>query len=135
MKRDWLVPFINVGHFLDHFVMLVYATAVLTLVREWNTPYSEMIKLATGGFIAFGAFAIPAGWLADHWSRYRMMVVFFFGIGGALFLTGFANAPCAPRRGAGRRTGRPRPSGRLRGPGGASRCGPGRRRRPPAGRR
>jgi MFS family permease len=85
MKRDWLVPFINVGHFLDHFVMLVYATAVLTLVREWNTPYSEMIKLATGGFIAFGAFAIPAGWLADHWSRYKMMVVFFFGIGGALW--------------------------------------------------
>jgi MFS family permease len=42
------------------------------------------------GFIAFGAFAIPAGWLADHWSRYRMMAVFFFGIGGSLFLTGFA---------------------------------------------
>jgi MFS family permease len=91
--RRWLVPFINAGHFLDHLVMLVYATVVLTLVREWNAPYSELIKLATGGFIAFGAFAIPAGWLADHWSRYKMMVVFFFGIGGALFLTGFASAP------------------------------------------
>src|SRR5205085_469417 len=43
--------------------------------------------------IAFGAFAIPAGWLADHWSRYRMMVVFYFGIGVSLFLTGFATAP------------------------------------------
>src|SRR5262245_2895043 len=91
--RRWLVPFINAGHFLDHLVMLVYATVVLTLVREWNLPYSEMIKLATGGFIAFGAFAIPAGWLADHWSRYRMMVVFFFGIGVALFVTGFSTAP------------------------------------------
>jgi MFS family permease len=93
MKRDWLVPFINLGHLLDHLVMLVFPTVVLALGREWNLPYADMIKLATGGFIAFGAFAIPAGWLADHWSRYKMMAVFFFGIGGALFLTGFASSP------------------------------------------
>jgi MFS family permease len=93
MKRDWLVPFINLGHLLDHLVMLVFPTVVLALAREWKLDYSDMIKLATGGFVAFGAFAIPAGWLADHWSRYKMMAVFFFGIGGALFLTGFANSP------------------------------------------
>jgi MFS family permease len=93
MKRDWLVPFINLGHLLDHLVMLVFPTVVLALALEWNRPYSELLPLALGGFIAFGAFAIPAGWLADHWSRYRMMVVFYFGIGGALFLTGFASTP------------------------------------------
>jgi MFS family permease len=92
MKRDYLVPFINAGHLLDHLVMLVFPTVVLALGREWGRPYSELLPLALGGFIAFGAFAIPAGWLADHWSRYKMMVVFFFGIGGALFLTGFANS-------------------------------------------
>jgi MFS family permease len=93
MKRDYLVPFINVGHLLDHLVMLVFPTVVLALGREWDRPYSELLPLALGGFIAFGAFAIPAGWLADHWSRYKMMAVFFFGIGGALFLTGFASTP------------------------------------------
>jgi MFS family permease len=93
MKRDYLVPFINIGHLLDHLVMLVFPTVVLALGREWGRPYSELLPLALGGFIAFGAFAIPAGWLADHWSRYKMMVVFFFGIGGALFLTGFATSP------------------------------------------
>jgi MFS family permease len=93
MKRDYLVPFINLGHLLDHLVMLVFPTVVLALGREWNLAYADMIKLATGGFIAFGAFAIPAGWLADHWSRYKMLVVFFFGIGVSLFLTGFANSP------------------------------------------
>jgi MFS family permease len=92
MKRDYLVPFINLGHLLDHLVMLVFPTVVLALAREWDQSYSELLPLALGGFIAFGAFAIPAGWLADHWSRYRMMVVFFFGIGGALFLTGFAQS-------------------------------------------
>jgi len=90
--RRWLVPFINAGHLLDHLVMLVFPTVVLALAREWERPYSELLPLALGGFIAFGAFAIPAGWLADHWSRYRMMVVFFFGIGASLFLTGFATS-------------------------------------------
>jgi len=93
MKRDYLVPFINLGHLLDHLVMLVFPTVVIALGREWGRPYSELLPMALGGFIAFGAFAIPAGWLADHWSRYKMMVVFFFGIGASLFVTGFAAAP------------------------------------------
>jgi MFS family permease len=92
-ERRFLVPFINLGHLLDHLVMLVFPTVVVALAREWDRPYSELLPLALGGFIAFGAFAIPAGWLADHWSRYKMMAVFFFGIGGALFLTGFAQSP------------------------------------------
>ncbi len=91
--RRWLVPFINLGHLLDHLVMLVFPTVVVALARDWDRPYSELLPLTLGGFIAFGAFALPAGWLADHWSRYRMMVVFFFGIGLCMFLTGFAQAP------------------------------------------
>jgi MFS family permease len=87
------VRFLNLGHLLDHLVMLVFPTAVVALGREWGRPYSELLPLALGGFVAFGAFAIPAGWLADHWSRYRTMVIFYFGIGVSLFLTGFSQSP------------------------------------------
>ena len=90
--RRYLVPFINLGHFLDHLVMLVFPTVVVALGREWGRPYSELLPLALGSFIAFGAFALPAGWLADHWSRYKMMAVFFFGIGVSMLLTGFAQS-------------------------------------------
>ena len=93
MQNRWLVPFINVGHLLDHLVMLVFPTAVVALARDWGRPYAELLPLALGGFIAFGAFAIPAGWLADHWSRYRTMVLFFFGIGVSMIATGFARDP------------------------------------------
>jgi MFS family permease len=93
MKRDWLVRFLNLGHLLDHLVMLIFPTVVLALAREWGRDYSELLPLSVGAFVAFGAFALPAGWLADHWSRYRMMVVFFFGIGASLFATGFAQTP------------------------------------------
>jgi MFS family permease len=92
-QNRWLVRFLNLGHLLDHLAMLVFPTAVVALGREWGRPYAELLPLALGGFIAFGAFAIPAGWLADHWSRYRVMVIFYFGIGIALFLTGFSQSP------------------------------------------
>lgn len=91
--NPYLIPFINIGHFVDHLAMLIFPTVVLGLAREWNQPYSELLPYALGGFIAFGGFALPAGWLGDHWGRYRMMVVFFFGIGGCLILTGFAQSP------------------------------------------
>ncbi|HEY6965945.1 MAG TPA: MFS transporter [Burkholderiales bacterium] len=93
MPNRWLSPFLNLGHLLDHLAMLVFPTAVVAIGREWGRPYSELLPLALGSFIAFGAFAIPAGWLADHWSRYRVLALFFFGIGTALFLTGFAQEP------------------------------------------
>ena len=89
--RRMLVPFLNLGHFLDHLAMLVFPVVAVALVREWDRPYSELLPLTYGGFIAFGAFALPAGWLADHWSRYKMMAVFFFGIGASMLVTGFAD--------------------------------------------
>jgi MFS family permease len=72
--------------------MLVFPTAVVAIGREWNQPYSELLPLALGSFIAFGVFAIPAGWLADHWSRYKVMALFYLGIGVSLFATGFAQS-------------------------------------------
>jgi MFS family permease len=92
-NAKYLVPFLNLGHLLDHLSMLVFPSVVVALARSWEQSYSELLPLALGGFIAFGAFALPAGWLADHWSRYKMMAVFFFGIGGSLLVTGFAQAP------------------------------------------
>jgi MFS family permease len=85
--------FLNVGHFLDHLFLLVFATAALRLTIEWDMSYAEVIPYATPAFIAFGLGAIPAGWLADKWSRSGMMVVFFFGIGCASILAGMANTP------------------------------------------
>jgi MFS family permease len=84
---------LNVGHALDHLLMLIFPTVVLAMSTELGRGYAELLPLSLGGFIAFGAFSIPAGWLADRWSRSGMMTVFFFGIGAASILTGFASGP------------------------------------------
>ena len=86
--------FLNLGHFIDHLLMLVFATAAaLTLAREWGMSYAELIPYATPGFVAFGLFSLPAGWLADKWSREGMMLVFFFGIGMSAIATALAQSP------------------------------------------
>lgn len=85
---------LNIGHFLDHLFMLIFATAAaLVLVREWDMTYAELVIYATPGFVAFGVCSLPAGWIADRWSRDGMMGVFFAGTGAASILTGFAQTP------------------------------------------
>jgi MFS family permease len=95
MTRDRLhFLLLNLGHFLDHLFTLIFATvAALALTREWGLGYADLLKYATPGFFAFGLFALPAGWLADKWSRDGMMVVFFVGIGLASITTAFAATP------------------------------------------
>ena len=95
MPRDRLnFLFLNVGHFLDHLFMLIFATvAALRLAREWDMSYAALIPYATPGFVAFGICAIPAGWIADKWSREAMMVVFFVGIGASSIATALADTP------------------------------------------
>jgi MFS family permease len=86
--------FLNIGHFLDHLFTLIFATvAALALTREWGLSYEQLVYYATPGFLAFGLFSLPAGWLADRWSRHGMMAVFFVGIGLASILTAYAQSP------------------------------------------
>ena len=95
MTRDRLhILFLNVGHFFDHLMMLVFATvAALALTGEWGMSYAVLVPYATPGFVAFGLFALPAGWLADRWSREGMMAVFFIGTGLAATATSLARTP------------------------------------------
>ena len=92
-RRKVVDAYLNVGHMLDHLLMLIYPTVVLAMSADVVGSFGEAITLSFGGFVAFGACSIPAGWLGDRWSRRTMMVLFFVGIGLASILTGFARTP------------------------------------------
>ena len=85
------IAFLNWAHALDHFVLLIYPTVVIGLEVIYQRPYSELIALSTAAFVAFGVFSLPAGWLADRWSRRNMMAAFYIGCG--LSLAGISFAP------------------------------------------
>jgi MFS family permease len=84
------IAFLNVAHGLDHFVLLIYPTVVIGLGAVYGRPYSELIAFSTAAFIAFGVFSLPAGLVADRWSRRNMMAIFYLGVGLSLALAGFA---------------------------------------------
>jgi MFS family permease len=85
------IAFLNWAHALDHFVLLIYPTIVIGLEVIYQRPYAELIALSTAAFVAFGVFSLPAGWLADRWSRRNMMAAFYIGCG--VSLVGVAAAP------------------------------------------
>jgi MFS family permease len=78
------IAFLNWAHALDHFVLLIYPTVVIGLEVIYQRPYAELIALSTASFVAFGVFSLPAGWLADRWSRRNMMAMFYIGCGVSL---------------------------------------------------
>jgi MFS family permease len=84
------ISFLNLAHGLDHFVLLIYPTVVIGLELIFKRPYSELIALSSAAFISFGIFSLPAGWLADRWSRRNMMAAFYFGCGGSLIAIALA---------------------------------------------
>jgi len=84
---------LNLAHLLDHFFMLIFPTAVLAISMEWGLSFAQLLPLSLPAMAIFGLGALPAGWLADRWSRRGMMAVFYFGIGGASVLAGLAQTP------------------------------------------
>ncbi|KQP44291.1 MFS transporter [Methylobacterium sp. Leaf106] len=87
--------FVNVAHALDHFVLLIYPTAVLAIAAQTGLSYGELIALATGAFVAFGLCALPMGWLADRFGRRNLLAVFFFGYGLSCLGVASAASPTA----------------------------------------
>ncbi len=84
------IAFLNWAHAIDHFVLLIYPTVVIGLETVYQRSYSELIALSSSAFVAFGVFSLPAGWLADRWSRRNMMTAFYIGCGLSLAGAGFA---------------------------------------------
>lgn len=96
--------FLNAGHFFDHFLILIFATVAMAIATdrqvdivgvssEWQMTYADLIPFAVAGFTAFGLCSVPAGWIADKWSRPGMIAIFFVGMGAATVLAALASTP------------------------------------------
>ncbi|HXC26951.1 MAG TPA: MFS transporter [Stellaceae bacterium] len=92
------IAFINTAHTFTHYSLLVLPTAVLAMAApggRFGDAYGPILALATGGFILYGAFALPQGWLAQRVGRPALMTLFFIGTGLSMVATGFCNSPLA----------------------------------------
>jgi MFS family permease len=87
------ITFVNIAHALDHFVLLIYPTAVIAIAAEQQLSYASLIGLSTGAFLAFGLFSLPMGWLAERLGRRNLLGIFFGGCGVACLGLSTASSP------------------------------------------
>ncbi len=81
MRRS-VTLLLNLAHAIDHLFLLVFATAVASIAREFGfARWEDLMPFGVGAFLLFGLGSLPAGRLGDLWGRRQMMVLFFFGIG------------------------------------------------------
>ncbi len=85
--------FLNISHFFDHFIMLIFAKAAYESGKSFGLNYDQFILYGVFGFIFFGAMSPLAAQIADKFSRSLVMVFFHFGFGIAAILAGLAQSP------------------------------------------
>ncbi len=78
---------LNIGHAIDHLMLLIFATAVGAIATEFQLArWEDLMPFTVGAFFLFGLGSLPAGRLGDLWGRRAMMLIFFFGIGTSALL-------------------------------------------------
>ncbi|MDC1134356.1 MFS transporter [Alphaproteobacteria bacterium] len=92
--KNYSIPdlYLNIGHLLDHFMMLIFAKAAFDAGREFGLSYEEIIVYGTLGVVLFGAAAPLAGWLADKYSRAILITVYPFGLSLGAMLAAFSSS-------------------------------------------
>jgi MFS family permease len=85
---------LNVGHALDHLMLLIFATAVTRIAADFGLArWEDLMPYGVAAFFFFGVGSLPAGKLGDQWGRRKMMLVFFFGMGLASLLVAVTQTP------------------------------------------
>ena len=75
-----------------HMFAAFYFVIILTIEKEWNISYDQLIRLWTLGALLIGLGAIPFGWLSDKWSRSGTMTIMFIGMGLSSILCGLSTS-------------------------------------------
>ena len=79
-NTSYTLLFSSIGHALMHMFAAFYFVIILTIEKEWNISYDQLIRLWTLGALLIGLGAIPFGWLSDRWSRSGTMTIMFLGM-------------------------------------------------------
>ncbi len=85
---------LNIAHAIDHLFLLIFATAVAAIAKDFGLArWEDLMPFGTGAFLLFGLGSLPAGKLGDQWGRRQMMLVFFFGMGLSALLVAATRGP------------------------------------------
>lgn len=85
---------LNLGHTLDHLILLIFAAAVASIATEFGLArWEDMMPYGAPAFFFFGLGSLPSGKLGDLWGRRKMMLLYFAGMGISSLLISQAQNP------------------------------------------
>ena len=85
---------LNLGHSLDHLVLLIFAAAVASIANDLGVDrWEDLMPYGAPAFFFFGLCSLPAGKMGDLWGRRKMMLLYFAGIGLSSILVSQAQSP------------------------------------------
>ena len=85
---------LNIAHAIDHLFLLIFATAVAAIAKDFGLlRWEDLMPYGAGAFLLFGLGSLPAGKLGDQWGRRQMMLVFFVGMGASALLVSVTQGP------------------------------------------
>lgn len=84
---------LNLGHAMDHWVLVVFLYTVSVIAGVWGTDWKELTPYAFGSLFMFGAGSIVSGKLGDQWGRRAMMIIFFAGLGVSSLVIALTSTP------------------------------------------
>ena len=92
--RRTVTLLLNIAHAIDHLFLLIFATAVAAIAKDFGLGrWEDLMPYGAGAFLLFGLGSLPAGKLGDQWGRRPMMLVFFFGMGASALLVAATRGP------------------------------------------
>ncbi len=93
MSPQKMLAYLNIGHFLDHYFLMIFPLAVLAIERQWKLDYADALTLGTPLYVGFALGTLPAGWLGDVCKRGHLIAVLFIGSGISSVGIAFAPGP------------------------------------------
>lgn len=90
MTPSTQLAFLNAAHFVCHYFLLIFPTAVIAMERAWGLEYGAVLALGTPVYVCFALGTLPAGWLGDRWDGNRLIGLFFAGCGAAAVMVALA---------------------------------------------
>jgi MFS family permease len=93
MSPSKMLTYLNIGHFLDHYFLMIFPFVVLAIAPSWNLSYDQALALGAPLYVGFAVGTLPVGWLGDTYKREYLMVALFIGTGLSSVAVAIATTP------------------------------------------
>lgn len=91
-REKKIVAVVSMSHFLIHMNMLVFPAIVMPFSREAGMSPPEVFPLSFMMYLLYGALALPAGYLADRWSKTALLKICMIGVGASAVSAGMSSS-------------------------------------------